>query len=78
MRLIITGSAPIGNVLRCARDAAAERALDSDVLKFLRVAFSCTVLEGYGQTECCAAATLTSPQEFVYVRSQDSHAKGTH
>ena len=45
VRVLLTGSAPIAG----------------HVLKFLRIAFSATLCEGYGQTECSAAATLTNP-----------------
>jgi len=45
VRVLLTGSAPIAG----------------HVLKFLRIAFSATLCEGYGQTECSAAATLTDP-----------------
>jgi len=45
VRVLLTGSAPIAG----------------HVLKFMRIAFSATLCEGYGQTECSAAATLTDP-----------------
>ena len=44
VRVMITGSAPIA----------------PHVMEFLRVAFGAHVCEGYGQTECSAAASLTN------------------
>ncbi|VDO78896.1 unnamed protein product, partial [Soboliphyme baturini] len=43
VRFALTGSAPTS----------------SDVLTFIRVSLGCVVLEGYGQTECVAAASVT-------------------
>lgn len=43
VRLMICGSAP----------------LQANVLTFMRCALGCVVVEGYGQTECVAAATVS-------------------
>lgn len=43
VRLLVVGSAPMA----------------ANVLTFMRSALGCTVLEGYGQTECVAPCTLT-------------------
>ncbi|KAF8374412.1 hypothetical protein PRIPAC_80841 [Pristionchus pacificus] len=43
VKLMITGSAP----------------LENNVLTFVRAAMGCVVIEGYGQTECVAAATVS-------------------
>lgn len=45
VQLLVTGAAPISDA----------------VLDFLRCALGCCVLQGYGQTECSAGATITSP-----------------
>lgn len=46
-KFIVTGSAPIA----------------SHVLDFLRICFSCKVIEGYGQTETSAVVSLTHPND---------------
>lgn len=43
LRVILTGSAP----------------LSEEVMNFCRATMGCYVVEGYGQTECVAGATLT-------------------
>jgi long-chain acyl-CoA synthetase len=48
VRVMITGSAPIS----------------PEILSFLKICFCCPILEGYGQTENCAAATLTAAGDF--------------
>ena len=43
LRLMVVGSAPLAG----------------NVLTFARCALGCLIVEGYGQTECCAPVTLT-------------------
>ncbi|KAH9400419.1 hypothetical protein TYRP_001984, partial [Tyrophagus putrescentiae] len=47
VRLVMSGSAP----------------LNPNVLEFLRCALGAVVIEGYGQTECCAPCTVTFPRD---------------
>uniref|UniRef100_A0AC34QHB7 Long-chain-fatty-acid--CoA ligase n=2 Tax=Panagrolaimus sp. JU765 TaxID=591449 RepID=A0AC34QHB7_9BILA len=49
VRLMITGSAPLAE----------------NVLTFIRCALGCAVVEGYGQTECVAAASITMEGDCV-------------
>lgn len=49
LKLVFTGAAPIS----------------ADVLTFTRAAFGCTVMEGYGQTECAAACSITIEGDHV-------------
>ncbi|KAI8991514.1 hypothetical protein BDF20DRAFT_845057 [Mycotypha africana] len=48
VRILITGSAPIGK----------------DVMQFLRIALCCDIREGYGATETCAASTIHYENEY--------------
>ncbi|XP_057321321.1 long-chain-fatty-acid--CoA ligase 5 isoform X1 [Microplitis mediator] len=49
LRLIVVGSAPLAG----------------NVLTFARCALGCLIVEGYGQTECCAPITLTIQGDYV-------------
>lgn len=48
VRFMLSGSAP----------------LSSEVMEFLRIAFACEVVEGYGQTETSAGATVTDVGDY--------------
>lgn len=47
VRLMLSGSAPI----------------TTELISFIKIAFSCPVLEGYGQTESCGASIATSESD---------------
>lgn len=49
LRLMVVGSAPLAG----------------NVLTFVRCALGCIVVEGYGQTECVAAVTLTIQGDYM-------------
>ncbi|KAH0547215.1 long-chain-fatty-acid--CoA ligase 5 isoform X2 [Cotesia glomerata] len=49
LRLIVVGSAPLAG----------------NVLTFARCALGCLIVEGYGQTECCAPITLTIQGDYI-------------
>lgn len=49
VRFMVTGAAPIA----------------SPILTFLRAAMGCPVFEAYGQTECTAGCTITSPGDWT-------------
>lgn len=49
VRIMVTGAAPIS----------------SPVMTFLRAALGCSVFEAYGQTECTAGCTFTSPGDWT-------------
>ncbi|KAI6661118.1 hypothetical protein LOD99_13840 [Oopsacas minuta] len=53
--------AGLGGRLRLVASAAAP--IDPDIMNFLRCALGCYVIEGYGQTEATAGATLQFPSE---------------
>lgn len=54
LRLMVVGSAPLAG----------------NVLTFARCALGCLIVEGYGQTECCAPITLT-----IQVNAKSAHWK---
>jgi long-chain acyl-CoA synthetase len=47
VRMMITGAAPIA----------------TEVIDFMRIAFSCDVCEGYGMTECCLIGAICAPHD---------------
>jgi long-chain acyl-CoA synthetase len=49
VRLMITGSAPIAG----------------DMLEYLKICFSCPIVEGYGATETCAGASVTHANDNI-------------
>jgi long-chain acyl-CoA synthetase len=37
-----------------------------ETLEWARICFGCSVVEGYGQTESCAAISATHPQDYTH------------
>lgn len=62
VRFLYTGAAPISR----------------EVLDFLKVAFSCPVVEGYGQTESMAGTTVTYPKDTKAVGTIGVPIPGVH
>uniref|UniRef100_A0A8B9L8I2 long-chain-fatty-acid--CoA ligase n=1 Tax=Astyanax mexicanus TaxID=7994 RepID=A0A8B9L8I2_ASTMX len=62
LRMIITGAAPTSPT----------------VLGFLRAALGCQVYEAYGQTECTAGCTYTTPGDWTSGKSLEAPSHATH
>lgn len=60
VRIIVTGAAPIS----------------APVMTFFRAAMGCQVYEAYGQTECTAGCTFTSPGDWTSGKSSICWAGG--
>lgn len=55
--------AAFGGALECMVTGSAP--IDLEILAFLKVCFSCPLLEGYGLTETAGASTITKPEDPV-------------
>ena len=56
-------TALLGGKVRFALTASAP--ISGDVLEFLKIALCCPILEGYGMSETCGAATITDANDPV-------------